>query len=71
MKCQSGKHEWQNPADAEKCCTPRWIRCLGVGCDADFKPFFYHFWMEKPWMKKVPRMAFGDEIQQRHPAEII
>lgn len=26
MVCCSGKHEWERPEDAEKCCRPEWRR---------------------------------------------
>jgi hypothetical protein len=26
MKCQSGRHEWTDQVDAERCCDPGWLR---------------------------------------------
>lgn len=44
--CCSGKHVWSESGDAEKCCNPEWMRCMGVQTIND-RTFIHRLWVKK------------------------
>jgi hypothetical protein len=44
--CCSGKHYWFEVADAEKCCNPKYKRCLEVITTEDFRVGYFHYWLD-------------------------
>ncbi len=66
MKCQSGKHEWTNPASAERCCSPHWRRELRPhagphadtdGLDPEGRVYVHGEPMVRGWVRIGPAEA--------------